>query len=181
MTEHGLSCSSQPLRMPIGGQIRWYTAYYAHSIPLPLSHYMPPYRLPYAPKRQPPIPRIYVSMLNIVYILFACKDTTFFLYNKHLCQKICLTTFDAILKRLPDNAIKQPFWEIYLFQKRDICVGIEGVSGLGVDLGVGWVSGGCWVGWGCGFGVRWAVMYRQVRSAQFLQTHTLQKRTGANE
>ena len=30
-----------------------------------------------------------------------------------------------------------------LFQKRDICVGIEGVSGFEVGLGVGWVSGGC--------------------------------------
>ena len=54
-------------------------------------------------------------------------------------KKICLTTFDTLYEA------------IYLFQKRDICVGIEGVSGLGVDLvvdlgvglAVGWVSGVC--------------------------------------
>lgn len=68
------------------------------------------------PKRQPPIPRIYVSMLNIVYILFARKDTTFFLYNKHLCQKNVLNDRKTIADEMCVSA-KQcmyPYtWGVY--------------------------------------------------------------------
>ena len=68
------------------------------------------------PKRQPPIPRIYVSMLNIVYILFARKDTTFFLYNKHLCQKNVLNDRKTIADEMCVSA-KQcmyPYtWRVY--------------------------------------------------------------------
>lgn len=68
------------------------------------------------PQRQPPIPRIYVSMLNIVYILFARKDTTFFLYNKHLCQKNVLNDRKTIADEMCVSA-KQcmyPYtWRVY--------------------------------------------------------------------
>ena len=54
-------------------------------------------------------------------------------------------------------------------------MGIEGVSGLGVDLvvdlGVG-LAVDLVVGLGCGLGARWVVMYRRVGSAQFLQTQS---------
>ena len=96
MTEHGLSCFSQPLRMPIGGgnplihstlRTQYSTTAFALHAAIQVA---------IRPKRQPPIPRIYVSMLNIVYILFARKDTTFFSYIKQNEQNLAYGAQDVL-------------------------------------------------------------------------------------